>query len=116
MKKRTGISGKLVNITAAIAMAAAFCVPALTTGTAFASGTYCWGSGGSCPVFSGPYPSDYYFDLGNNAPVSMICWDDTVSYNVNYTSKRWFKIYNGITGTAWMHSSEVYSQTSVPHC
>lgn len=81
-----------------------------------AAGTYCWGQAGSCPVFATPDPNTLFFSLNNNAPVGMICWTNTVWYSVNYSSPRWFKVNNPIIGIQWMHSSEVYNQTTVPHC
>lgn len=105
---------------AIIMMIAAIFVPVLATaGTVSAAGPYvnCGGGvTGTCPVFSTPSPSTHFFDIGNNAPVGMICWKDTVWHTVNYSSNRWFKVNNPIFGTQWVHSSEVYDQISTPLC
>lgn len=77
--------------------------------------SYCSGPG-SCPVFSGPNSSLQYAHIPNFTLVQMICWTDNQWHSVNYWSDRWFKVSTPYTSTTWMHSSEVYSQTTTPHC
>jgi hypothetical protein len=101
---------------AVVGLAFAIFAPILATGVASAqAGTYCSGSGGSCPVFGTSSPPPFT-TLGNGAPVGMICWTDNVWYTVNYSSNRWFKGNNPIVGIQWFHSSAIFNQTSVPHC
>lgn len=47
----------------------------------------------------------------------MICWQWGTNRTVNYTSAKYFKVrlqnYNYV---AWVHSSQVYYQSTVPRC
>jgi hypothetical protein len=111
--KNTGFRSVILT---AVAMAIAILMPALATGNASAASSYCYGGGGICPVFNGSNSGLYYADIPNYAATSMICWEDSQWYSVNYSSNRWFKVTTPYTSTTWMHSSEVYNQTTVPHC
>jgi hypothetical protein len=106
-------------IRAALGLALALALGAVAAITvqepAFAASTYCHASG-SCPVFAGPNSGYYYAEIPNYSSVSMICWTDAQWYSVNYWSNRWFKVNTVYTGPTWMHSSEVYNQTTVGHC
>jgi hypothetical protein len=97
---------------------AALSVAALMLPTsASASSTYCRAGSawGSCPIYAGPYTGYYVSEIPNGTSVHMLCWTDTQWADINYWSPRWFKV-STVYGTWWMHSSEVYSQTSVGHC
>jgi hypothetical protein len=80
-----------------------------------ASASYSYSRGDSVAAWW--QPGVYAFQIPNYTSVRMLCWTDGVWWNGNYWSNRWFRvsmIYGD--GREWLHSSNVYAQTSVPHC
>jgi hypothetical protein len=81
-----------------------------------ASASYTWDPRGVSFLFASPGVITGT-TVNNNTTVTMQCWTDAGSYTGAYTSNRWFRVrivaWNYVT---WMHSSNVYAQTSVAHC
>lgn len=101
------------------AVGATLLIMVAASGTALAQATSWCSAGGawsSCPVYNNSSPVYYFTSIPNGSAVAMICWRDSVSHTVNYSSNRWFKGYNVIVGTQWFHSSTIYNQTTVPRC
>ncbi|MFF5181816.1 hypothetical protein ACFY2Q_27635 [Micromonospora sp. NPDC000316] len=56
--------------------------------------------------------------VSNRKQVAMVCWiDSPPPYTGNYSSSRWFQVFNAPYVGNWVvHSSYVYNQTNVAGC
>ena len=72
--------------------------------------------GGSVAIRSCPDLSCAAFSLPTGTKVTMICYRDAQSIDLNYRSSRWFDVRNPSGAVGWVHSSEVANQTRVGLC
>ena len=82
-----------------------------------ASASYTWDPRGVSRLFACPSAGCITgTTVNNNTYVAMQCWQDGGWYTGAYSSNRWFRVTIWGSYTTWMHSSNVYAQTTVPRC
>ena len=109
------MKGRLLRTIVAGGMA----VGMLAATSAAASASYTWSKGGVSRTFAAPGPAHITTTtVNNNTSATMKCWQDGPSWTGVYKSNRWFKVRLGYPFyiTTWMHSSNIYDQTSVGRC
>ena len=107
----------VLAVTAMVFVAQASSKSMRTTSLSYVNNSH----GSSVPVLSCAKPScTVWYRLSNGFKVQMVCWTDTVWFNGNYNSPRWFWVAWGTSSgsirSGFVHSSYVYNQTKVGHC